>query len=155
MKGFLVREHTPIRQNLRLMIRLALVILLAGLVQGCAVNPLDLITPKPGIEVNAQVAKNADMQKSALSVNQGAVKQTADAISNDTSYEAATVNQITNNLTPFQLVMLCLLAGWALPDPIRCYAGTKHVVMDIFKGLIVYPISAVAQFILKLFKHGN
>lgn len=135
--------------------RLTLLILLLGLVQGCAVNPLDLFTPKPGIEVNAQVAKNADMQKSVLSVNQGAVKQTADDISNDTSYEAATVNQITNNITPFQLVILCLLAGWALPDPIRCYAGTKHVVIDILKGVIVYPISAIAQFILKFFNNGN
>ena len=134
--------------------RLAVVILLAGLVQGCA-NPLDLLTPKPGIEVNAQVAKNADMQKSVLAVNQGAVKQTADDISNDTSYEAAIVNQITNNITPFQLVILCLLAGWALPDPIRCYAGTKHVVIDIFKGVVVYPISAIAAFILKLLNHGN
>lgn len=130
-------------------------LLIIGLAPSCSLTPLDLIKPTPDVEVNAQVAKSAEIQKSVVAIDQGAVKQTADEISNDTHFKAQTVNQITNQLTPFQLVMLCLFAGWALPDPVRCYAGIKYVTVDIFKGVVVYPIASTAKFILRLFDRGN
>lgn len=124
--------------------------------QGCAsLNPLSIMTQKPSVEVNAQVAKNAKQEKNIAKVEQGTTNQNADQISNDTSYKADTVNQITNSLTPFQLMIICLLAGWAVPDPARCYSGVRYIVVDVLRGFIVYPLKSFSGFVLQLFGKGD
>lgn len=129
-------------------------ILFISLIQGCStLNPLKILNDKPSIEVSAQVAKNAEQEKSLIKLESGNTEQKADSISNDTAYQAEVFNQITNSLTALQLGIICLLAGWAIPDPIRCYSAFKYVVVDVFKG-VSYPFKALANFILEVI-NGN
>ena len=78
---------------------------------------------KPSVEVNAKVGKNVKQDKSMVKVETGTTNQNADTISNDTSYQADTVNQITNNLTPLQLLLMLICAGAALPSFRDMYLG--------------------------------
>lgn len=123
------------------------------LIQSCSsVNPLSMLSPdKPSIEVNAQIAKNAEQDKSVIKLEQGGTKQTADSISNDTRYEASVVNQITQNMTPFQITVLLftsLFVGWLLPDPVRVGVAVDKFIKYVFKGVVIYPIKSVANFVL-------
>lgn len=118
---------------------------------GCSsLNPLSMFAKKPSIEVNANIGKNVKQDKSMLKVETGTTNQNADQISNDTSYQADTVNQITNNLTPLQLLIMIIMAGAALPSFKEMYAGLKVVVGDICQAFIIYPITAIANFVLVL-----
>lgn len=118
---------------------------------GCsALNPLSMFTKKPSIEVNANVGKNVKQDKSVLKVETGTTNQNADQISNDTSYKADTVNQITNNLTPLQLLIIVIMAGAALPSFKEMYQGLKVIITDTLQAFIVKPITAIADFVLLL-----
>jgi hypothetical protein len=119
---------------------------------GCAaLDPLSILKEKPSLEVNANVGKNVKQEKSVVSVEQGATSQTADKISNDTSYTADTVNQITKNVPIEYLLIMVLLGGWCIPSPKETYNGTKWLITDILKSTIYNPTKGIANFILALF----
>jgi len=119
---------------------------------GCSsINPLSVLTDKPSIEVNAQVAKNAEHSQSLISVESEGTKQTADSISNTTSTKADVINQITNELTWWQLVAIIICAGVAIPSSRELYGGVKLVITDTLNAFIIYPLKGISNFILKLF----
>jgi hypothetical protein len=130
---------------------LAIMLVLIGTSSGCSMipSPLDLLTPdKPSIELNANVGKNVEQDKSVIKIESGqTTKQEAETISNDTSYKAETVQQITEHIPPWILGLLILFAGWVIPDPSKCVIGVKSVLHDV----IVKPITGIANFILMLF----
>jgi hypothetical protein len=120
-------------------------------VSGCAsLNPLDLLTEKPAVEVNANVGENVKQDNSTVKVEQGKTEQTADSISNDTKYEAGVVNQITQNIPMEYVILVMLLAGWSIPTPRECYDGAKWLIVDVFDTLIKKPIKGIADFLLLL-----
>ena len=127
---------------------------------GCASMPggvIDAINPfkkDSGIDVTAQVGKNNESEKSAVKVESGTTKQNADKISNDTAYNDSVVNQITNNLEPWQMAILVLCAGAALPSFREMYVGAKVVVSDVLGALVVYPVKSIANY-FKGDKDGN
>ena len=129
---------------------LVLVVAAVALSSCSSMNPLSMLTKKPSIEVNANVGKNVKQDKSVVKVETGTTNQNADQISNDTSYKADTVNQITNNLTPLQLLIIVIMAGAALPSFKEMYVALKVVVGDVLKTFIVYPATAIKDFILQL-----
>ena len=125
--------------------------LLLLLLNGCSsVNPLSVISPKPQLEVNANVGKNVSQEKSLGKVEVTSSNQTADEISNDTTYDADVVNQITNNLTWWQMLMMIICAGAALPSFKEMYAGVKIIIGDILYCFIVYPIKNTSEFLLSM-----
>jgi hypothetical protein len=130
----------------------AAVLALSLVFGGCAaLDPLSILKEKPSLEVNANVGKNVKQEKSVVSVEQGATSQTADEISNDTSYTADTVNQITKNVPIEYLLIMVLLGGWCIPSPKETYNGTKWLITDILKSTIYNPTKGIANFILALF----
>lgn len=127
---------------------------------GCSLT--DFVKPKPSVEANAQVGKenhqkNEDNQ---FKIESGTTEQKANAISNDTSYKADVVNQITSNLNWWQMVLIVVLAGVALPSWKELGAGFKYSVIEIYKGvrfmmidlfsLILVPCKGIRDFILEL-----
>ena len=60
-----------------------------------------LFGKKPSVEVNANVGKNVKQEKSQVKIETGKTEQTADNISNDTSYQAKTITQITQDVPPY------------------------------------------------------
>lgn len=132
-----------------------LIVVLALSLQSCAsLNPISALAGKPSIEANVQAAKNAEQEKNVVKLEQGNTEQKADTISNDTSYQADVVNQITKNIGPFELMLIFfggLFIGWLLPDPPRVWQGVTVVIKDIFNGLVVNPFRGLANFILALF----
>ena len=110
----------------------------------CGMTPMDLLSEKPSLEVNAQIAKNAELDKSVIKVESGKTEQNADEISNDTSYTADTVTQITEHIPPWIIGVLMLFAGWLIPDPKQCVTGMNNALRQI----IVEPIKGIANFIL-------
>ena len=130
-----------------ILVALALIVFMPGC---SSLNPLSMLTPKPSIEVNANVGKNVNQDKNVLKVETGTTNQTADAISNDTAYKADTINQITNSLTPLELLIIVIMAGAALPSFKEMYIGLKVVIADVLKTFIVTPITAIADFVLLL-----
>jgi len=128
-----------------------LVCILLMLTPSCSsLNPLSFLNDDPKLEVNANVGKNVEQEKSKIKVETGTSNQTADTISNDTTYQAKTVNQITQDIPPYIIGLLILGFGWIIPDPRICYNGVKWIIKDIAGALIITPIKAVADFILKL-----
>jgi hypothetical protein len=130
---------------------------------GCSsFNPLSILQPnKPAVEVNAQVGKTNEQEQNNIKLEQGKTEQTADTISNDTSYKADVVNQIVNGLTWWQLVAIIVLAGVALPSwkelgygvkltLVEGYKGVRFVLADILQ-LLVVPVKGVRDFLLSLF----
>jgi hypothetical protein len=130
---------------------LATMIVLIGNSSGCSMipSPLDLLTPdKPSIELNANVGKNVEQDKSVIKIESGqTTKQEAEAISNDTAYNADTIQQVTEHIPPWILGLLILFAGWVIPDPSKCVVGVKSILSNIF----VVPLKGFANFILLLF----
>ena len=92
-----------------------LILLTTLLLSSCAIT--DLLPVGKGVEANLNAGKNVEQNKSAANIEQGATKQTADKISNDTEYKAETIKQITNNMPAWVILLLCLLAGWVIPTP--------------------------------------
>ena len=121
--------------------------------QGCSTlgSLTSVLTPdKPSIEVNAQVAKNAEQEKSVIKLESGGTKQTADTISNSTSTtsNADVINQIANEMTWWQYLAVIVCAGVALPSWKELYTGVKVVLSDTAGAFIVNPIKGVANFVL-------
>jgi len=98
--------------------KLIIIALMSFSLQSCSnLNPLDLINPeKPSLEVNANVGKNVQQEKSNIKVESGSktVKQDAEVISNDikTDIKADIVNQITNNVTTTHIILFGLMCGF-------------------------------------------
>ena len=128
--------------------------LLAITLTSCsALDAIDILNPaKPSIEVNAQVGKTNELEKSNIKAESGKteIRQDADEISNDTSYSADTIKQITQNVPIEYLLIVVLLAGWAIPSPKESYQSGKRVVSDIWQGLVVEPIKGIGGFILRV-----
>lgn len=105
---------------------------------GCSLTPFNPFADEPKLEVNAAVGKSVKQEKAQLKVEQGG--QEAETISNDTKQMADTISNVTQNIPVEYLLILVLMAGWAIPDPGKCLSA-----------LIVTPCRGVADFILKLF----
>lgn len=140
-------------------------ILLCLTLQSCALtNPLDFFKEEPKIETNVQLGKTNESEQNKLKIEQSGdtIKQDADTISNDTSYKADVVNQITKNLGFWELVLLIVCAGFAIPSykevgmgaettVVKLYSGLKVLTTDILNGIIVTPVRGTKNFILELF----
>jgi len=134
-----------------------MVVIILGLLMstcsGCStLGPLSsvLMGKKPSIEANVNIGKTVDQEKNNIKVEQGKTEQTADQISNDTSYQAKTITQITQDVPPYIIGLLILGFGWLIPEYEKCYSGVKWVLYDIVHGLIVNPIKGITNFILEL-----
>ena len=103
-------------------------------------------TKKPSIEVNANVGKNVKQEKAQLKIETHKTEQTAENISNDTSYQAKTITQITQDIPPYIIGLLILGFGWLIPDPMQCYKGFKFLVYDITQSFFVVPGKAFIRF---------
>ena len=127
-------------------------------------NPLGFLDPdKPSIEVSTNIGKNVESEKNNIKLETGdTVKQEAEEISNDTAYTADVVNQITNNLTPMQLILLIICAGFAIPSykevgkgtegvVVKTYSGLKVLTTDLLNGIVVTPVKGIANFLLTIF----
>lgn len=99
-----------------------------------------LFSEKPKIEANVNVGKNVKQDKSQIKIETGTTEQTADNISNDTAYTADTVNQITQDIPPYIIILLVLGFGWVIPKPLETYEATKFVLCDVVHSFIVLPI---------------
>jgi uncharacterized protein YcfL len=121
-----------------------------------ALDAMNILNPdKPSVEVNANVGKNVEQEKSNIKIEQGTkqVKQDADTISNDTAYKADVINQITQNIPVEYIIIMVFLGGWAIPSFSSCVKATKDFTADVLKSLVVNPIKGLASFILQL-KNG-
>jgi len=144
--------------------KLITAILLCFTLQSCALtNPLDIFKDEPKIETNVQLGKTNESEQNKLKIEQSGdtIKQDADTISNDTSYEANVVNQITKNLGFWELTLLIICAGFAIPSYkevgngvegtiVKVYGGLKVLTSDVLNGIIVTPIKGTKNFILEL-----
>ena len=101
---------------------------------------------KPSIEVNANVGKNVKQDKNQVKIESGKTEQTADQISNDTSYQAKNITQITQDIPPYIIILLVLGFGWLIPDPLACYKGFKFLVYDMTQSFFVVPGKAIIRF---------
>ena len=109
---------------------------------------------KPSIEANVNVGKNVKQEKAQVKVETGKTEQTADVISNDTSYQAKTITQITQSIPPYIIGLLILGFGWLIPDPWKCYQGFKFLVYDITQSFFVVPGKAIIRFFTSRKKDG-
>lgn len=101
---------------------------------------------KPSVEANVNVGKNVKQDKAAVKIETGTTAQTADNISNDTSYKAKTINQISQDVPPYIIILLVLAFGWLIPDPLQTYKGFKFLLYDITQSFFVVPGKAVLRF---------
>lgn len=126
----------------------AIIIVILTLISGCSAlgGVGAFFGKKPSIEVNANVGKNVKQEKAQLKVETGKTEQTAENISNDTSYQAKTINQITQDIPPYIIVLLILAFGWIIPDPSVCYKGFKFIVYDVTQSFFVVPGKAIINF---------
>lgn len=128
--------------------RLLVIVCLSIALTGCsALSGIgSLLGKKPSIEVNANVGKNVKQEKAQVKVETGKTEQTADVISNDTSYTAESITQITQSIPPYIIGLLILGFGWLIPDPMHCYKAIKFLLWDITKGLVITPGKAIIRF---------
>lgn len=114
-----------------------------GLILACLISctPLDLIKGaakvgggQPGVEVDANVGK-AETEGDS-SVAQNANVAVAGQINDSETYEGA-VGQVVNNsgLQLHELLLLVLLAGWAIPSPSEMLVGTARTLRTTFRTL--------------------
>lgn len=127
--------------------RVILVMLLGLLTGSCAsLNPLDIINPdKPSLEVNAQVGKNNEQEKSNIKVESGKkeVRQEAERISNDKIYAADKIENVIQGMSLIEFLIVLCLAGVALPNWKDLYIGVKTVIGDVWGAVVVTPAKAV------------
>lgn len=138
--------------------KVALTFVLLFTLGGCAATDLiGMITPdKPSIEANANVGKNVEQEKSTVKMENGNTtnKQEAESISNDTKYEAQSIQQITNDVPPWMFGLIILLAGWAIPTPKECFAMLKGIVGSVSAPMrrgVTTVFKGSANFVLLLF----
>lgn len=126
-------------------------------VASCAsLNPLSILNPdKPSLEVSAQVGKTNEQEKNNIKIesDKKEIKQEANKITNDSNYTAEKIENITQGMSKFELILFALLAGWAIPTPSfsAMYKGIKLVISDIYTAAIVAPLKGIASFVLMLF----
>lgn len=126
-----------------------LLILALLFVPACAsFNPFDLA--KPQVELNANVGENVKQEKSQVKVEQGKTEQTADSITNDTSYTADEITQVTEHIPDWFIVLALILAGWVIPTPGQTVRGLTSLVKGLWSALIVSPVRGFGDFLLKL-----
>lgn len=126
-----------------------LLILALLFVPACAsFNPFDLA--KPQVELNANVGENVKQEKSQVKVEQGKTEQTADSITNDTSYTADEITQVTEHIPVWFIVLALILAGWVIPTPGQTVRGVTSLVKGLWSALIVSPVRGFGDFLLKL-----
>lgn len=126
-------------------------IILSVLISSCtSLNPLSMLTPKPQLEVNANLGKNVEQDKSMIKVESGKTEQKADNISNDSQVNAETINNIANKLEWWQWLAILICVGAALPSFKEMYSGFKIVLIDALQ-LIVIPCKAFRDFVFVLF----
>ena len=104
---------------------------------------------KPSIEVNANVGKTVKQEKNQVKIESGKTEQTADQISNDTTYQAKTITQVTQDIPPYIIGLLILGFGWIIPDPSVCYKGIKFLIYDMTQSFFVVPGKAIIRFFRK------
>ena len=93
---------------------------------------------KPSIEANVNIGKNVKQEKAQVKVETGKTEQTADVISNDTSYKAKTVNQITQDMPPWMFLIVIGLAGLAIDGKGFIVQARSDV-----KGVIKFPFNFI------------
>ncbi len=117
------------------------------LLTSCAAwDALNVFQPKPSVELNANLGKNVKQDKSNLKVDGGGnTEQTADNITNNdkTEYKADSINQTTERIPPYIIIMLIFFAGWAIPS-----LGTT---LKYFDGLL----SKTAKMVTSPFRKKN
>ncbi len=148
ISGRLKNETTQMAILVSNTLRCAIIIALLTLISGCsALGGIgSFFGKKPSIEANVNVGKNVKQDKSQIKVETGKTEQTADNISNDTSYQAKTITQITQDIPPYIIALLILGFGWLIPSPMECYRGFKFLVYDITQSFFVVPGKAIIRF---------
>lgn len=124
---------------------LALVTALFLLTSCASLNPLEVLNPKkPSIEANLQVGKSNEQEKNNIKLqgNTTEYRQDAEAISNDKNYTAEVINNITQNITWWQLLIIIPLIGAALPSWKEYWMAIRVVTKDTFSGLL-YPFKVL------------
>jgi len=122
-------------------------------ISGCStLNPLGALSPTP--KVVAQVGKENKNEDNLIKAeaNTSSVQE-AETITNTQDQTANTIENVTQNLPLEYLLIVSLLAGWAIPTPLECYKGVKIIVGDIFNG-VMYPVKGLGNWLLKLFNRG-
>lgn len=141
--------------------------------QGCVLtNPMDWISDdKPKIETNVQLGKtnnheqntgkvengnttnNQEAKDGGVIKNGGQEVQSGGKLENgkQEAQDGGVIKNITQNIPIEYLLIVVLLAGWAIPSPKETYNGVKVVIGEVFNGIIVSPLRGLANFTLKLF----
>ncbi len=124
--------------------------------EGCALtNPLDMFSEKPKIETNVALGKNVQTEKNHLKLEQGTANSKQEAkdggkIENG-NQQADMIKNITQNIPVEYLLIMVLIAGWAIPNPSQCYTSIKVIVSDIFTHALKLPLKGMCNFVLLLF----
>lgn len=129
-------------------------IIVSLLLTACAsINPLDIINPdKPSLEISAQVGKTNNSEKNNIKLDSGKnIKQDAEMISNDHNYAADKIENVTQGMSKFELILFSIMAGFAIsPSSVKVlYNAVGVVIKDTYK-LILTPFKGLADFILKV-----
>lgn len=113
-----------------------------------------LLNPdKPSLEVNAQVGKSNSQEKSTIKIQTGQdLKQDAEKITNDSNYAAERIENITQGMSTFELILMIVLAGLAIPNYSDVLRGVKEIIVDVYKGCKVV-ITDLFSIITKPFSH--
>lgn len=127
--------------------KMAQIVSLCVLLASCSVmDAARILDPtKPSYDVTAQVGKTNNQEKNniKLETNGKEYKQDAEQISNDNNYTADSIKNITQGMSTFELFILIVLAGVAIPTTAQIYSGIKVVIGDIWTGLIIKPLKDI------------
>lgn len=133
--------------------KMAQIVSLCVLLASCSVMDASrLLDPsKPTYDVTAQVGKTNNQEKNniKLETNGKEYKQDAERISNDQNYTADSIKNITQGMSTFELLILVVLAGVAIPTTAQIYSGIKVVIGDIWTGLIIKPLKDIFSILRK------
>ena len=152
--------------------------------QGCALtNPLDFFSDdKPKIETNVQLGKTNNHEQNKLKLENGNTTNNQEAkdggvIKNggqevqsggklengkQEAQDGGVIKNITQNIPIEYLIIMVIMAGFAIPSykevgvgtkmlVVETYTGLKILTTDLLGGIIVTPIKGVGNFILRLF----
>jgi len=139
-----LQKMTTMNKTIRYLVLAALITALTGCSALSGMGAM--FGKKPSIEVNANVGKNVKQEKSQVKIETHKTEQTAENISNDTSYQAKTITQITQDIPPYIIALLILGFGWLIPSPMECYRGFKFLVYDMTQSFFVVPGKAIIRF---------
>ena len=115
-----------------------LVILTAILLSSCsaldvAKGVADLAGPDPGLEVDANVGQAKTEGDDSIAQN----ANNAVTLGGDKSVYEGQVDTIVNEsgLAYYELLLLVLLAGWAIPSPAEMMVGAAHTLRETWSIL--------------------